>query len=318
MKRAIITGATGFVGANLARRLLRDGHEVHLLVRAEHNPWRIKEIREDVRTHTLDFQDAATVSNIIAEIKADWIFHLAAHGAYSWQKDVRRIFDTNLGATINLLEASLAVGFEAFIHTGSSSEYGFKDHAPAENEWIEPNSHYACAKAAATLYCRHTAQAHDAHIVTLRLYSAFGPYEDMNRLMPKLIGHGLRGEFPPLVNPDIARDYIYVDDVCDACIAAARATTAARGAVYNLGSGVQTSLRDVVEIARCLMKIPAEPHWGTMPSRVWDTSTWVADNRKIETELGWHPQCTFEQGLKMMIDWYHAHPTVFNLFEHND
>jgi len=318
MKRAIITGATGFVGANLARRLLRDGHEVHLLVRAEHNSWRIGEIREDVQIHILDFQNAAAVSNTIKEIKADWIFHLAAHGAYSWQKDVRRIFDTNLGATINLLEASLAVGFEAFIHTGSSSEYGFKDHAPAENEWIEPNSHYACAKAAATLYCRHTAQALDAHIVTLRLYSAFGPYEDMNRLMPKLVEHGLRGEFPPLVNPDIARDYIYVDDVCEACLAAVRTTTVPRGAVYNLGSGVQTSLRGVVEIVRHLMNISAEPQWGTMPSRAWDTSTWVADNQKIQAELGWHSQFTLEQGLAMMVDWYRAHPTALNPLEYLD
>ena len=304
MKRALLTGGSGFVGANLVRRLLRDGHEVHLLVRPEHTTWRIEEIRDHVRLHTVDFQDRSALLKIIKEIKACWIFHLAAHGAYSWQEGVHEIFGTNLVATVNILEASLAVGFEAFIHIGSSSEYGFKDHAPAETEWLEPNSLYACAKAAATLYCRHSAQAHGAHIVTLRLYSAFGPYEDANRLMPKLIKHGLRNELPPLVNPDIVRDYIYIDDVCEACIAASKNRTLEFGAVYNLGTGVQTSMHSVVETARRLLGISAEPLWGTMRNRGWDAVTWVADNQKILSELGWRPRYTFEQGLAMMIEWH--------------
>jgi nucleoside-diphosphate-sugar epimerase len=308
MSRCLLTGATGFVGANLARRLLRDGHEVHLLVRAAHASWRIEEIRADVRLHVVDLADAQAVAKVVDEIKPVWIFHLAASGAYSWQNDIAQIFQTNLTGTVNLVEACLKTGFEAFIHTGSSSEYGFKDHAPAENEWIEPNSHYAVAKAAATLYCRYTAQARQAKIITLRLYSAFGPYEDAKRLMPNLIRHGLRGEWPPLVNPDIARDYVYVEDVCDACLLAAQTPAREFGDVYNLGTGVQTTLREVVETARRIMDIKAEPQWGSMPSRKWDTSTWVANNHKIVAELNWHPRHTFEQGLGKMVAWQKTRP----------
>ncbi|MEA3186209.1 MAG: hypothetical protein QOD99_39 [Chthoniobacter sp.] len=303
MKRVLLTGGTGFVGANLARRLLRDGHAVHLLVRPAHAGWRIEEIRHDIQLHELELADANAASKTVAAIKPDWIFHLAAHGAYSWQKDAAQIFQTNLIATVNLLESALRLGFEAFVHTGSSSEYGFKDHAPAETEWVEPNSHYACAKAAATQYCRYSAQAQKAHIVTLRLYSAFGPFEDPNRLMPKLIEHGLRGELPLLVNPDIARDYIYIDDVCEACILAAQMPSCEPGPVYNLGTGVQTSLRDVVDVSRRLLDIAAEPQWGSMLPRIWDTSVWVANNQRIKAELGWKPRFNFEEGFLEMANW---------------
>lgn len=303
MKRVLVTGGTGFVGANLTRRLLNDGHTVHLLVRAEHAAWRIEEIRGDVRLHVIDLADAQAVARLIGEIKPEWIFHLAAHGAYSWQEDIAQIFQTNLLGTIHLLEACLKTGFESFIHTGSSSEYGFKDHAPGEPEGLEPNSHYAVAKASATLYCRYTAQTHQANITTLRLYSAYGPYEEPNRLMPTLIRHGLRGEWPPLVNPDTARDYVYVEDVCDACILAARTPAREFGAVYNLGTGTQTTLLEVAQVARRILDIQAEPQWGTMPARIWDTAIWRADSRKIQAELDWRPRHSFEEGFARMVEW---------------
>src|SRR5450432_2129268 len=121
MKRVLLTGGTGFVGANLARRLLREGHEVHLLLRPDYKPWRIEEIRQDVHLHTLDPGDYAQVIKVVGDIRPDWIFHLAAHGAYSWQTEIVEIMQTNLLNTIHLVNACLTQGFEAFIHTGSSS-----------------------------------------------------------------------------------------------------------------------------------------------------------------------------------------------------
>ena len=303
MKRCLVTGGTGFVGANLTRRLLCDGHEVHLLVRPEHAGWRIEEISRDVRLYRLDLSDAQGVSKAVEGIKPEWIFHIAAHGAYSWQADIAQIFQTNLLGTIQLVEACLKTGFESFIHTGSSSEYGFKDHAPGEAEGLEPNSHYAVAKASATLYCRYTAQARKASITTLRLYSVYGPYEEAKRLMPTLIRHGLRGEWPPLVSPETARDYVNVEDVCDACILAARTAPRDFGAVYNVGTGKQTTLREVTEIVRCVLNIQAEPQWRTMPARIWDTAIWQADSHKIQAELGWRPRHSFEVGFSSMVAW---------------
>jgi UDP-glucose 4-epimerase len=308
MKRTLLTGGTGFVGANLARGLLRDGHEVHLLVRPGHQPWRIEAIRPHVQLHEARLDDSHEVTRMVDQIRPEWIFHLAVHGAYSWQTDLNQMLATNIHGTVNLLTACLKAGFDAFINTGSSSEYGFKDHPPAETESLEPNSDYAVTKAAATLFCRQTAQRERVHLTTLRLYSVYGPFEEPARLIPSLIGHGLRGEWPPLASPDTARDYVYVDDVVDAYLLAATQPGQPPGAVYNVGTGVQSTLRQVVEVARRILTIQAEPKWGSMPPRQWDTKCWVADNRLIHESLGWRPHYTVEEGFSQMLLWHRGQP----------
>jgi nucleoside-diphosphate-sugar epimerase len=315
MKRAIVTGGTGFIGANLARRLLRDGHEVHLLVGAEYSSWRLEGIRDSVGVHDVKLADSESLKRLLPTIHADWIFHLAVYGAYPSQSDWRQMIGTNVLGTANLLDAALASGFEAFVNTGTSSEYGFKNHAPFEDESLDPNSHYAVTKAAATMHCRYVASSRRVNVPTLRLYSAYGPYEEPVRLMPSVIVRGLRGELPPLVNPDVARDYVHVDDVCEAYVlAAARQQSDEPGSVYNIGTGTQTTLSEVVETARRVMEIEAEPQWGTMANRPWDTSVWVADNRKAIAQLGWKPRYGFAEGLTALVDWFRENEPLQTLY----
>ena len=304
MVRVIITGGSGFVGSNLTRRLLHDGHEVHLLVRQGYTSWRISAIRSDLHLHILDLHEKDVLNDAVRRIRPDWIFHLAAYGGNASENDCYQMVKANIIGTINLVEACLKTGFEAFVNTGSSSEYGFKDSAPSETEWLEPNSHYAVTKASASLFCRYTAQSQDVLVPTLRLYSVYGAYESPNRLFPKLITLGLKGEFPPLVSPETSHDFVYVDDVIDAYILAAKTPSQEPGAIYNVGTGVQVPLCEVVEVARRVMGITVEPVWGSMPSRRWDTDRWVADNRKIEKALGWRPRHTFEKGFHQMVNWY--------------
>lgn len=315
MKRVVLTGASGFVGANLARRLLRDGHEVNLLLRPGFQPWRIREIQKDVRLHLVHLHDAGAVEKILSEIRPNWIFHLAAHGAYSWQNDLSQMVQTNIIGTMNLVQASLHINFEAFVNTGSSSEYGLKNHPPAETEFLEPNSDYAVTKASATLFCRCTAQRARVHIPTLRLYSVYGPYEEPNRLVPQLILKGLSKQLPSLVDPEVARDFIHVDDVVAAYLAAVHRPGQEWGAVYNVGTGTQTSIQQAVEIARRAMDIAAEPRWGSMPPRTWDTRCWVADNRTICRALGWQPRLAFKDGFRLTYAWFQENPQLMAIYE---
>lgn len=314
MKRAVVTGATGFIGANLARRLLRDGHEVHLLAQPGYSSWRIDGIRDSVRLHEVSFADAQSLQPLLRTIRPEWIFHLAVHGAYPSQVDWRRMIATNVLGTASLLDACLACGFEAFVNTGTSSEYGFKDHAPSEDESLAPYSYYAVTKAAATMHCRYVARSRQVKVPTLRLYSAYGPYEEPTRLMPNIVTRGLMGELPPLVDPNIARDYVHVDDVCEAFVLAAAAPGDEPGAVYNIGTGIQTTLREVVDTARRVMSIKAEPKWGTMANRHWDTSIWVADNRKAMAGLGWRPRHTFAEGLPALVGWFGENPELQDFY----
>jgi nucleoside-diphosphate-sugar epimerase len=314
MKKTLITGATGFIGSSLARRLLQDGHEVHLLIRSEYKPWRIEDIQSSIRLHLVDLADAEEVKALVCSIQPEWVFHLAAFGAYSYQQGIHRMIDTNLVGTINLVDACVTQGVESFIYAGSSSEYGNNSNAPRETDWIDPNSHYAITKAAATHYCRLTAIQSNIHIVTLRLYSVYGPYEEPSRLIPRLILFGRRGKLPPLVNPDIARDFIYIDDVAAAFMSAAACTDMPRGTVLNIGSGAQTTIADLVEIVRELFEIEVEPQWGEMLDRSWDVAEWVADISSARQTLGWQPNFTLEQGLKATRNWLENDPIKLKLY----
>ncbi len=314
MKRVLVTGASGFVGANLVRRLLKDGHETHLLLRPAQQFWRIEELAREVHTHQADLEDMEGVRRVVMAVKPDWVFHLAAYGAYPHQIDPQRMLATNLAGSATLVDTCAEMGVESFVHTGSSSEYGFKDHAAAEDEEVEPNSHYARTKVSATRHCQSVAIERNFNAITVRLYSIYGPFEEPSRLIPTLILHGLRGELPPLASPRIARDFVYVDDAMDAMLQVAAKPSIPRGAIYNICTGVQSTLADVVEIARKLMGISVEPEWSTMPDRSWDTDRWVGSPQRMEQEIAWRAQVNFEEGLKRTIKWFEEHPEWLSFY----
>ena len=301
--RALVTGAGGFVGANLVRTLLGEGHEVVAWVRPGGCEWRLEEIAGDLELVGVELRDGDAVAAGVKQARPDWIFHLAAHGAYSWQRDAERIMQTNLVSTVRLLHACQEAGFEAFIQAGSSSEYGFQDHAPSETELAEPNSDYAVMKTAATIHGRFVAQRDDVHVVTLRLYSAYGPWEEPGRLMPALVARGLQGELPPLVSPETPRDYVSVRDIDRAFILAAQRSDVERGAVFNIASGKQTTLREVVQVAKAELAVDAEPQWGTEPQRSWDAAVWVGDGSRAQAQLGWAAEDDLVTGFAALANW---------------
>jgi nucleoside-diphosphate-sugar epimerase len=307
-RRALVTGAGGFVGANLCRRLLADGHEVRALVRPGGDRWRLEDVERELVIQEVELRDAPALSAVLDAAAPDWLFHLAAHGAYSWQVNLEAIFATNAIATARLIDLACERGFEAFVQAGSSSEYGFKDHPPDEQEWIEPYSAYAVSKAAGTHYGRAAAVSHGLHIATLRLYSAYGPWEEPNRLLPALAAYGTHGRLPPLADPDTARDYVFVDDVCEAFVLAAATSRPERGAVFNVGSSCQTSLSELVALVRRELAIDEKPQWSTMPARSWDTTVWVSDCTRIRAELGWEPRWSLEEGFQALVEWLGAEP----------
>jgi dolichol-phosphate mannosyltransferase len=314
MKRALITGASGFVGANLARRLLRDGHEVWLILRENYQSWRLEEVVSACHIVTGDITDRDAVSRAFGKARPEWVFHLAAFGAYSSQTGFEQMSAVNLLGAAVLLDAAVASGVECFVQSGSSSEYGYKPVASREQDVLQPNSHYAITKAAATHYCQLTACKSGMKAVTLRLYSIYGPWEEPMRLIPSLLIHCLSGALPALASPLTARDFVYVDDAVDAFIRVASANAIPLGAVYNVASGAQTTLGQLVSEAREIFGITTEPSWETMPARAWDTDIWVGDATALHKATEWRPETNLREGLLRTIHWLQTNPRLLSLY----
>ena len=297
-----VTGGSGFVGACAVQELARRGHEVHVLLRPQSNLWRLRPVLNRLHVHRGDVTDAGAVREVLRRVRPRAVLHLATHGAYESQADARTILQTNVLGTYNLLEASAEAGVAAFVNTGSSSEYGFKREPMRETDVLEPNSFYAVGKAAQTHLCRFLAQRGDMGAIVFRLFSVYGPWEEPSRLIPTLIRRARAGLPLQMVSPRTVRDFVFIDDVLEALLnlsAAARM----RGEVVNLGSGVETSLEEVVRTVLGLLGSSSEVHWGAMTARHWDSNRWVADPSRARALLNWQPRFTLLQGLARTAAW---------------
>jgi len=311
MRPVVITGCSGFVGANLAIAVVGRGGRVIGVESPSGIDWRTRNL-PGVEVERLDLCEQAAVQAFIERVQPLAIYNCAAYGAYSVQADAQRIFDVNLLAVRHLLEAVRHVpGFQAFVQAGSSSEYGFNCSGPSEDAATEPDSDYAVSKVAATQLVRLYAQKHGVPAFVLRLYSVFGPYEDFSRLIPSLLAHAREGRFPPLVNPNISRDFVYVADAVSAFESVLSNSARLKpGEVFNVGSGVRTTLGELVQLVREQFGIQSEPAWGSMPDRSWDHPAWFANPAKAFAALGWRSTTALREGLAATARWIEDNPTL--------
>lgn len=309
-RRFLVTGAAGFVGANLCRRLVERGEEVHVLIKPSSATWRIDDLREDLAVHEADITHAEAVERVVDRSKPTVIYHLATHGAYHYQEDAEQILLINVIGLWNLLRACNRVGYELFVNTGSSSEYGRKQFAMRETDLLDPNSFYAVAKATQSLLCQHMGRRADRQIVTLRLFSVYGSYEEPNRLIPNLMMSAIDNTCLRMVSPRTARDFVFVDDVVDVYLEVDRLRELA-GEILNVGTGVQTSLSELLEIMGEVQGRPVNAEWESVPARTWDAMTWVADVSKIRSKLGVVPRTAVRLGLAKSLRWFREHENLY-------
>lgn len=301
VERVLITGASGFLGACLARELIAAGHEVHLVLRAEANTWRLTGLEGRYAAHQADLRDAACLRRAVAACRPEVIYHLATHGAYPGQRDRTAILGTNLLGTANLLDALAEHDYRALVHTGSSSEYGHKSGPIHEDDRLAPRTDYAVSKAAATLLCQ--AEAYKGRPVTcVRVFSAYGPWEEPTRLVPYVMGCCLRGESPRVSPGEQPRDFIHADDVIALLQVAAR-QPAARGQILHAGTGRQSRVRDMIDaiLGVCGSKVPVE--YGQLANRPDEPTHWVASIERTRSLTGWEPRHDLHSGIEQTWAW---------------
>ena len=299
----LVTGATGFVGSCLVRRLVTEGFDVHIMVRRDSDRWRIADLSGKVMEHLCDLRDAAAVEDCIGSVRPEVVCHLATYGGFASQQDNRTIVEANLLGTMNLLRACEKCGFRLFINTGSSSEYGQKQQPMREDDLPEPVGDYGVTKVAATLFCQAEALMKGLPVVTLRLFSPYGPWDDPQRLIPFAAARLLAGESPQLASPHSVRDYVYIDDVVDCYLSLIRNRGKGMAGIFNVGSGRQSSIGEVVALLEELSGTGAHAQWGVRPSVRPEPAVWVADVGKARADLGWTPRTSLQDGLATTLAW---------------
>jgi polyisoprenyl-phosphate glycosyltransferase len=300
----LVLGASGFVGANLLLRLLE--HRSDVVGTCGRSPaWRLEGV-EPQHIRTVDLLVDLNVDDLLNDVQPRTVFNCVAYGAYSFETDPELIYRTNFAVTQHVVERLAGSGVAAYIHAGSSSEYGDNSAGPDEHDFLSPNSDYAVSKAACANLLHYLGHRRGMPCANLRLYSVYGPLEDSSRLIANVVRRGTAGELPSFVDPAISRDFVYVDDVCDAFVSAAVNLRAEDyGASFNIGSGTQTTIGDVAATARHLYGIEAEASFS-MPARHWDVQDWYANVARARERLEWQPRTSFREGLERTTEWYRA------------
>jgi polyisoprenyl-phosphate glycosyltransferase len=298
-----IVGASGFIGANLFYSLSALRNDVFACSRNPQKSWRLTGV-DSGKMINLDITDFSKLSEIINDYRPSTVFNLAAYGAYSRQTDPDKIHTTNYLGTLNLLEALSETGCSAYVHAGTSSEYGLNCKAPSENSELIPNSDYAVSKVSASYLIKYFGKIRNFPATDLRFYSVYGPWEDRDRLIPGLISNGLQGKFPHFADKLISRDFVYIDDCTNAFVKAALTICLSdRGISVNIATGTKTTLEDVADKAKEIFNIKENPSFGTMQNRKWDLAEWYGDPALAENLLGWKYKISFTEGLKHSLKW---------------
>lgn len=306
MKNVLVTGASGFISANLVRRLLRDRYEVHCIVRKTSDLWRLKDVRDRLVLHVADLTAANEVAGVFAAVRPDVVFHLATTRADG--RDFHAFFQGNVLTAANLIDACRMFPVSRLVVYGSSLEYGHRPEPLSETMACSPATLHGTTRLCATQLFLQAYRSFGLPIILLRLFSVYGPWEAPARLIPKALLAGLHSGSVQLTPQaqSIQRDFVFVGDVVEAGMVSL-GVDAAIGEIINVGSGVQTSnetlISRIAELTGNTLRIDAYDY----PRHETDAGYWVADTRKCQTLLGWSPATTLAEGLHIYREWISRH-----------
>ena len=311
-RRVLVTGAAGFIGANLTRSLLERSAEVHAVARSSTDLWRLEEVRAELRLHRVELSDARAVETTVTAVRPDVIFHLAATAGHpSSRLEKAEALDGTVLGTRNLLRAVRKIDFQRFVHLGSYTEYGPQSRSVNESDTLQPTIFRGVMKAAASGSVEQFAHRYGRPVTILRPSSIYGCWEGARRFIPTLMRAALHQEEIPLTRAGIGRDYLFVQDLVEACLATVAAENV-DGEAINLGAGRTWANEDVLETMRTVSGLPIGVRVGGYAIRDVDSVRHCLDVRKAKDLLGWTPRHNLKQGLRKAFAWYRDHESLYS------
>lgn len=311
-KKVLVTGAGGFIGSHLTERLVQAGAATRALVHynalgssgwLDHSP-----ARPEIDVIAGDICDADVVRRAVAG--CDVVFHLAALIAipYSYRAPDSYV-RTNIGGTLNILQACRDSSVQAIVHTSTSEVYGTARSVPIDEEHpVQGQSPYSATKIGADKIAESFHLSFALPVVTVRPFNTFGPRQSARAVIPTIISQCLTRGVVRLGSLSPTRDLNYVSNTVEGFIAAA-SEPAAVGEVINLGSGREISIGDLARLI-CSMtgnKASIEEDPQRLRPAGSEVERLLADNSRATQVLGWKPLVTLEDGLHKTIEWMSAH-----------
>jgi nucleoside-diphosphate-sugar epimerase len=309
MNRYIVTGGAGFIGSALVRALLSEGRSVHVIDNlSTGNLHNLKDIADRITLHTLDICDYDRLAPVLAG--AHRVFHIAAIPSVPKSIDnPAPSHASNIDGSFNVFRAAAEGKVGRVVYAASSSAYGDTEVLPkAESMTPRPKSPYAVQKLLGEYYASVFSDCFGLETVALRFFNVFGPRQDptsaysgvlsifmtclLERRSPIIFGDG-----------EQSRDFTYVDDVVGLLLKAAEAKGVS-GKTFNAGNGGRFTLNETWRLLEKIENVHLPPHYG--PSRTGDVRHSQADTAAAVQELGHAPKFSFEQGLRLTLDWYRS------------
>lgn len=297
----LITGAAGFLGSALANHLAREGHQVRGL--DDLSTGDPQALTPDVHFTRGDVNDRPKLWTLLQDV--DCVYHLAARVSVPESVLYPREYNAvNVGGAVSLMEAMRDVGVRRVVLVSSGAIYGDQGEQPLR-ETMQPNprSPYAVSKLAAEYYVNTIGDLWNIETVCLRVFNAYGPGQHLPPSNPPVVPYFLKqalrgGTLVVHGDGSQTRDYVYLDDVVSALVAAATAPNL-DGLVINVGSGRETAVRDLVRMALDLTNSTAEVIYNTKTTG--GVSRMCADLTVAERKLNYRPSISLTDGLRLTL-----------------
>lgn len=307
MKITLLIGGAGFVGNNLARKLLRDGNSVAIFDDFSTGKMsNLHDMKDKIIIREGDVRDPEAIKEFVLEIKPDAIYYLAAlHYIPDCNKDPQKAWDINVSGARNAVFAATALQNKPmFIHISTSSVYKPSDEPIKETHPTEPFEVYGKTKLEGEGVVKEECKKHGIVYCIVRPFSIYGPFVGIPQVVPEIVSQLKTGsDRVVLGNLEPYRDFIYVTDVADALTLILERGTPE--AIYNIGGNSMSTIRHITEVIGLLLK-----NSGRNVEFVSDENRFrgdlerarlIGDDSKIMNDLRWEPKIALEEGLKLTL-----------------